>query len=361
MKHRKAMSLLIVTLCALLCHIDIADAWLPRRNRGAANANARALRLVGSGATLPFPLYSAWFRNFGQQNAGVTVDFQAKGSGAGIQDLINRTVDFAASDAAMTPEQMSQVEGGAVLLPMTAGEIVIAYNLPGQPKDLKLPRSVYPEIFLGRITHWNDPAIVAANPDLTLPNLPITVVRRSDSSGTTFVFSKHLAAVSPAFNEQVGVGTTVRWPQSNRIIGAPRNNGVTATIRQTPGAIGYIEFNHAKLAGANWALLENKAGKFVAAGSEGGSAALAGANFSPDLIAWVEDPPEPDAYPIASFTWMLFFQRQDPRRAEYLRRVVNFGLTEGQKIAEGMGFIPLPPNVIEKVKAASAKIGSVAP
>ncbi len=141
----------------------------------------------------------------------------------------------------------------------------------------------------------------------------------------------------------------------------PRNNGVTATIRQTPGAIGYIEFNHAKLARANWALLENKAGKYIAPGSEGGAAALAGANFSPDLIAWVEDPPEPDAYPIASFTWMLFFQRQDPRRAEYLRKVVDFGLTEGQKIADDMGFIPLPPNVVEKVKAASAKIGSVAP
>jgi phosphate transport system substrate-binding protein len=361
MRDQIGKSLLIITICALLSHIDIANAWIPRRNNGSANANARVLRLIGSGATLPFPLYSAWFRNFGRQTPGVTVDFQAKGSGAGIQDLINRTVDFAASDAAMTPEQMNKVNGGAVLLPMTAGEIVLAYNLPGEPKDLKLPRSVYPDIFLGKIIHWNDPAIVAANPNLTLPNLPITVVRRSDSSGTTFVFSKHLAAVSPAFNEQVGVGTTVRWPQSNRIIGAPRNNGVTATIRQTPGAIGYIEFNHAKLARANWALLENKAGNYIAPGSEGGAAALAGANFSPDLIAWVEDPPEPDAYPIASFTWMLFFQRQDPRRAEYLRKVVNFGLTEGQKIADDMGFIPLPPNVVEKVKAASARIGSVAP
>ena len=139
---------------------------------------------------------------------GVTVDYQAKGSGAGIQDLINKTVDFAASDAAMTPEQIAKVADGVVLLPMTAGEIVLAYNLPGQPKDLKLPRDVYPDIFAGKITNWDDPRIVAANPDIKLPDLPITVVRRSDSSGTTFVFTKHLSAISPAFKEQVGSGTT---------------------------------------------------------------------------------------------------------------------------------------------------------
>ncbi len=319
-------------------------------------ASADDLRLVGSGASFPFPLYSTWFKAFSKQTNGVTVDYQAKGSGAGIQDLINNTVDFAASDAAMTPEQIAKVDKGVVLLPMTAGEIVLAYNLPDKPKDLKLPRDVYPDIFLGKITRWNDPRIAAANPGISFPDLPITVVRRSDSSGTTFVFTKHLAAISPEFKEKVGQGTTVNWPASDKIVAAPKNDGVTATIKQTPGAIGYIEWGYAKLTKADVALLQNKSGKYVAAGGEGGPLALASAEFPPDLIVWVDDPTDPGAYPIASFTWQLFYQKQDPQKADYLRKLVAYGLTEGQKIADSMGYIPLPPSVVEKVKAASAKI-----
>jgi phosphate transport system substrate-binding protein len=319
-------------------------------------AGAADMRLVGSGASFPFPIYSAWFKSFSKQTQGVTIDYQAKGSGAGIQDLINNTVDFAASDAAMAPEQIAKVTNGVVLLPMTAGEIVLAYNLPGQPKNLKLPRDVYPDIFLGKITRWADPRIVAANPDIKLPDLPITVVRRSDSSGTNFVLTKHLSAISPAFKETVGQGTTVNWPQSDKIVAAPKNDGVTATIKQTPGAIGYIEWGYAKLTKADVALVQNKAGNYVAAGGEGGAVALSGADFPPDLIAWVDDPPEPEAYPIASFTWMLFYQRQDAQKAEYLRKMINYGLSDGQKISDAMGYIPLPSNVVEKVRAASAKI-----
>ncbi|WP_245257436.1 phosphate ABC transporter substrate-binding protein PstS [Methylocapsa acidiphila] len=322
----------------------------------AAPATADDLRLVGSGASFPFPIYSAWFKDFSKKTKGVSVDYQAKGSGAGIQDLINQTVDFAASDAAMTPAEIAKVQNGVVLLPMTAGEIVLAYNLPGQPKNLKLPRDVYPDIFLGKITRWNDPRIAAANPEIKLPDLPITVVRRSDASGTTFVFTKHLAAVSPEFKEKVGQGTNVQWPQSDKIVAAPKNDGVTATIKQTPGAIGYIEYGYAKLTKADIALLQNKAGNYVAAGGEGGAIALSGAEFPPDLIVWIDDPAQPKAYPIASFTWMLFYQKQDAQKAGYLRQLVAYGLTEGQKIADSMGYIPLPANVIEKVKAASAKI-----
>ncbi len=321
-----------------------------------SQASAADLRLVGSGASFPFPIYSTWFKAFSKQTNGVTVDYQAKGSGAGIQDLINNTVDFAASDAAMTPEQIAKVDKGVVLLPMTAGEIVLAYNLPGQPTGLKLPRDVYPDIFLGKITRWNDPRIAAANPGITFPDLPITVVRRSDSSGTNFVFTKHLSAISPAFKEQVGFGTTVNWPSSDKIVAAPKNDGVTATIKQTPGAIGYIEWGYAKLTKANVALLQNKSGKYVAAGGEGGALALASADFPTDLIVWVDDPTDPGAYPIASFTWQLFYQKQDPQKADYLRKLVDYQLTEGQKIADSMGYIPLPPSVVEKVKAASAKI-----
>lgn len=321
-----------------------------------SQANSEDLRLIGSGASFPFPIYSAWFKDFSKKTSGVTVDYQAKGSGAGIQDLINKTVDFAASDAAMKPEEIAKVADGVVLLPMTAGEIVLAYNLPGQPKNLKLPRDVYPDIFLGKITSWSDPRIAAANPELKLPNLPITVVRRSDSSGTTFVFTKHLSAISPAFKEQVGTGTNVQWPQSDKIVAAPKNDGVTATVKQTPGAIGYIEYGYAKLTKADIALVQNKAGKYVPAGGKGGAIALATAEFPPDLIVWVDDPTAAEAYPIVSFTWMLFYQKQDPAKAEVLRKLVAYGLTDGQKIADSMGYIPLPSSVIEKVKAASAKI-----
>ncbi len=321
-----------------------------------SQANADDLRMVGSGASFPFPLYSTWFKAFSKKTNGVTVDYQAKGSGAGIQDLINNTVDFAASDAAMTPEQIAKVDRGVVLLPMTAGEIVLAFNLPDKPKELKLPRDVYPDIFLGKITRWSDPRIAAANPGVKFPDLPITVVRRSDSSGTTFVFTKHLAAISPEFKEQVGQGTTVNWPASDKIVAAPKNDGVTATIKQTPGAIGYIEWGYAKLTKADVAILQNKSGKYVAAGGEGGALALASAQFPPDLIVWVDDPTDPGAYPIASFTWQLFYQKQDPQKAKFLRELVDYELTEGQKISDSMGYIPLPASVIEKVKAASAKI-----
>src|SRR5262245_36140994 len=176
-----------------------------------AHASAQQVRLVGPGQTVPFPIYATWFKGVGKVSNGITGDYQGKGSGAGIQDLINKTVDFAASDSAMTDEQIAKVPQGVQLLPMTAGEIVLAYNLPGV-KELRLPRDVYPAIFLGKITKWNDPKLAAANPDAKLPDLQITVVRRADSSGTTFVFTDHLSAISPEWKKSLGSGNTVNWP-----------------------------------------------------------------------------------------------------------------------------------------------------
>jgi phosphate transport system substrate-binding protein len=324
---------------------------------GSGAARADDLRLIGSGASFPFPIYSAWLKDFSKKTPGVTVDYQAKGSGAGIQDFINKTVDFAASDAAMKDEEIARVEGGAVLLPLTAGEIVLAYNLPGKPKDLKLTRSAYVGIFSGAITKWNDPAIAAANPGVALPDLPITVVLRSDSSGTTFVFTQHLATVSETFKKEIGVGTTVQWPKSAKFVAAPKNDGVTATIKQTPGSIGYIEYGYAKLTRADTAALENKAGAFVSPGEASGKAALASAQpKGNDLRMWIPDPEGAEAYPIASFTWMLFYKSQDPKKAETLRKLVEYGLTDGQKIADSMGYIPLPASVVEHVRASAAQI-----
>ncbi|UQY34228.1 phosphate ABC transporter substrate-binding protein PstS [Pseudomonas fulva] len=318
---------------------------------------AENLRLTGSGASFPAPIYLTWFKDFSKNTPGVTVDYQSKGSGAGVQDFLNKTVDFAASDSAMKEEDIAKVPEGVQMLPMTAGEIVLAYNLPGNPKGVKLPRDVYSNIFLGKITQWNDPQIVAANPDLELPDLPITVVVRADSSGTTAVFTKHLSAINGEFNKQLGEGNTVNWPASDKFIKSPKNDGVTATVRQTPGSIGYIEYGFAKLAKVDFAVLENKAGEYVVPNAESGAEALAAVKMPENLVAWLPDPDGAKSYPITTYTWMIF--RKDngnPAKAKALRDMVEYSLTEGQKIADSMGYIPLPQSVIDQVRKASANI-----
>ncbi len=314
------------------------------------------VRLIGSGASFPFPIYASWFKDFSRKSGGITVDYQAKGSGAGVQDLINQTVDFAGSDSAMTDEQIAKVASGVQLLPLTAGEVVLAYNLPGV-KDLKLSREVYPAIFLGQITKWNDPKIKAANPGANLPDLGITVVRRADSSGTTFVFTNHLSAISPEWKKTIGAGNSVNWPSSDKIVAAPKNDGVTATVKQTTGAIGYIEYSYAKLAKVEDAMLQNKAGQYVAAGGEGGAEALLNAKLPADMRLWLPDPEGAKAYPITSYTWMLFYkQYSDPAKAAALRQLVEYCLTDGQKMSAQMGYIPLPASVIAEVRKAVGNI-----
>lgn len=321
-----------------------------------SQASADQVRLTGSGASFPYPLYSTWFQMYNKVNKNVLINYQSKGSGAGIKDLINQTVDFAASDAAMSDEEIAQVKNGVVMLPMTAGTIVLAYNLPGNPK-IKLSREVYPKIFLAEIKKWNDPLIVKDNPDAKLPDMDITVVRRSDSSGTTYVFTKHLSEISEAWKNGPGTGKTVNWANSNKIVAAPQNDGITATIRQTPGAIGYIEYGYAKLIKIPMAALQNRAGKFVEPTAESGAAALATAELPPDMRVWLPDPKGDGSYPIATYTWMLFYGKyEDPEKAKTLRSVVEFCLTEGQKVSDKMGFIPLPDNVVAAVRTASADI-----
>lgn len=318
---------------------------------------AESVRLTGSGASFPAPIYLTWFKDFSKNTPGVTVDYQSKGSGAGVQDFLNKTVDFAASDSAMSDADIAKVAEGVQLLPMTAGEIVLAYNLPGNPKGVKLPRDVYSNIFLGKITKWNDPQIAAANPELKLPDLPITVVVRADSSGTTAVFTKHLSAINADFKKELGEGNTVNWPGSDKFIKSPKNDGVTATVRQTPGSIGYIEYGFAKLAKVDFAVLENKAGQYVVPNAESGAEALAAVNMPENLVAWLPDPDGAKSYPITTYTWMIF--RKDngnPAKAKALRDMVEYSLTEGQKIADSMGYIPLPQSVIDQVRKASANI-----
>jgi len=318
---------------------------------------ADGVKLRGSGASFPFPLYGLWFKEYGKIHKDVIIDYQAKGSGAGIKDFMNKTVDFAASDAAMTDEEMAAVDVGVQLLPMTAGTIVLSYNLPGGPKDVKLSREAYTKIFLGQVTKWNDPVITKANPGATLPDTGITVVRRADSSGTTFVFTQHLSALSAAWKNDPGTGTNVNWPSSDKFIAAPKNDGVAATIKQTPGAIGYVEYGFAKNGKLDMAWLENKAGKFVEPTIESGQAALAGVQLPADLRAWLPDPDGDTAYPIVSYTWMLFYRKySDPKMAETIREVVKYCLTEGQKISSKAGYLPLPASVVAVVEKAANNI-----
>ena len=316
---------------------------------------ASAVTLQGAGASFPAPLYNKWFKEYSAAHQSVLVDYQSVGSGSGVKSVVDRTVDFGASDAAMKPEDMAKVDGGVQLFPMTAGSIVLAYNVQGV-NALKLPRAVYPAIFLGKVTRWNDPAIALANPGIKLPDLPINVVVRADSSGTSFVFSKHLSAVSDDFNKAVGANTMPNWPVGTKSKG---NEGVTASIKSTPGSIGYIEYGYAKSQQMPMAVPENKSGKYVAATTESGQAALASATLPADMIVWASDPEVPEAYPIVTYTWLICYKNYpDKNKLQAMRDLLTFGLTEGQKDAESLGYIPLPASVVAKATDAIQHLGT---
>jgi phosphate transport system substrate-binding protein len=260
------------------------------KNSSERSSGGGLVKLQGSGASFPAPLYARWFKEYSSKSEAVRVDYQAKGSGGGIKDFTEHTVDFGASDAAMNDAEIAAVKEPVVMLPMTAGSIVLSYNLPEVKAPLKLSRDAYSKIFLGKITSWDDPAIAATNEGVTLPKTPITVARRADSSGTTFVFTNHLSAVSAEFKDGPGVGKTVNWPQSDKFIAAPKNDGVTTIIKQTPGAIGYIEYGFAEQSKLPMAVLENKAGKYVEATLENAQTSLASVEMPEDLRAWIPDP-----------------------------------------------------------------------
>src|SRR5271167_2012024 len=308
-----------------------------------------SVKLQGAGASFPAPLYQKWFKEYSGAHPSVQVDYQSVGSGSGVKSFMDKTVDFAASDAAMKPEDMATVQGGVQLLPMTAGSIVLAYDLKDVP-NLRLPREAYAGIFTGKVTRWNDPLIVKANPDAKLPDLPINVIVRADSSGTTFVFTKHLAAISPEFQKAIGVNNMPNWPIGTRSKG---NEGVTASIMTTPGAIGYVEYGYAHSQNLTTAILQNKSGNYVAATTASAEAALASAQMPPDFIAWVSDPEAKDAYPIVTYTWMILYKKYDNKeKLDALKGLITYSLTDGQKDSESLGYVPLPEGVASQAKAA---------
>jgi phosphate transport system substrate-binding protein len=308
-----------------------------------------ATQLNGAGSTFVAPIYQRWGQDYNTLHSDVQVNYQSLGSGAGVKQFMAGTVDFGASDAAMSDDEIAKVPAGVVLLPMTAGSIVLAYNLPGVT-DLRLSREAYTGIFLGKVTNWNDPLIAKNNPGVALPDMPIAVAYRSDGSGTTFVFAKHLAAISPEFKQTVGEGKQVTWPVG---VGGKGNEGVTALIKQSPGTIGYVEYGYATHTSLSFATLQNKSGAFVKATPASGAATLASVDLPANLRIWPADPSGADNYPITTFSWVMV-DKNFPDKAKWavLKAWLEYDLTDGQKVANDLGYIPLPPSVVEKVKKA---------
>jgi phosphate transport system substrate-binding protein len=316
-------------------------------------AKAETITLQGSGASFPAPLYSRWFKEFGEKNPGIRVNYQATGSGAGVKAFIAGQTDFGASDAAMTDAEIKEAKDNVILFPVTAGSIVLAYNLEGVT-DLKLTRDAYVGIFLGTIKTWNDPKIAASNPGVKLPAKNITPVHRSDGSGTTFVFTQHLAAINEKWKSGPGSGTSVEWPGG---VAGKKNDGVTALITQTPGSIGYIEYGFAISSKQPMAALENKAGKFIAPTLASATSALKGVELPEDMRAWVTDPAGDDVYPIVTYTWLLTKKKyDDAAKGAAIKQLLKWCLSDGQKLSESLQYVALPEAVAERVNKAADQV-----
>jgi phosphate transport system substrate-binding protein len=301
------------------------------------------IKINGAGASFPAPLYQRWFVEYNKADKNVQVNYQSVGSGAGVKQFISGTVDFGASDVAMTDDEIKQVGNGVVLLPVTAGSIVIAYNNKDVP-NLKLSRQQLVDVFLGKIKDWKQLG--------SSKSKPIKVVHRSDGSGTTGVFTKHLSAISSEWKGKVGEGKTVQWPTG---IGAKGNEGVTATILQTDGSIGYIEYGYAKNNNLKTAQLQNKAGSYVSADLKSASETLSKVTLPSNLRAFIADPDGAGSYPIVTYSWILAYQKySNAETANTLKKVLNWCVskTGGQKYSAQLGYIPLPDNVITKVNSA---------
>lgn len=310
--------------------------------------------LNGAGATFPAPLYQRWFSEYSQRHPEVRPSYQPIGSDAGVQQFVTGTVDFGASDVGMTSEEVAQVKRGVLFVPMTAGSIVLGYNLPDVKQGLKLSREAYTGIFLGEITNWNDPKIAQTNPGVGLPNQAINVVYRADGSGTTAIFTQHLSAINPRWENGPGSGTSIEWPVGT---GTKGNEGVTAQILLTEGAIGYIEYVYAKQNKIATAALENRAGSYIEANPESTTKALAEVELPDSFLGFVPDPEGAQSYPIVTYTWLLAYQKyDDPEKAKALANLLKWGLTEGQKYSEELGYIPLSPALVTRVEAAVEKL-----
>ena len=320
----------------------------------AAPTGAQTL-INGAGATFPYPIYSKWFDAYTKVDPEARFNYQSIGSGGGIKQISSRTVDFGASDGPMTDEQLKGAPGELFHIPTVLGADVATYNLPGSPK-LKFTPDVLADIFLGKISKWNDPRLAAENPGVSLPSTPIVVVHRSDGSGTTYIWVDYLSKVSPEWQQKVGRGTSVNWPVG---LGGKGNEGVAGQVKSTPGALGYVELAYAVQNKLPVGLVKNAAGKFVEPTIESTTAAAASAarTMPADFRVSLTNPSGDDAYPIASFTWLLVYKEQ-PNEIKG-RAIVKFlwwMSHEGQKMAPDLHYAPLPAPIVKQIEAKIKEI-----
>jgi phosphate transport system substrate-binding protein len=313
----------------------------------ATASGAQAQNLTGAGATFPAPLYQRWFQEFGQQNS-VQINYQPIGSGGGIKAITAKSVDFGASDAPMSAQELAAAPG-IIHIPTVAGAVCVAYNLPGVQSGLKLTGDVIADIFLSKITRWNDPQITKLNPGVNLPATNIAAFHRSDGSGTTNIFTTYLSEVSSDWKSEVGAGKSVRW---TRGLGGKGNPGVAALIKQTEGGVGYIELNYAIKNNIPYATVKNAAGKFIAPTVESTTQAAQGATLPADFRKVITNTSDPEGYPITGFTYLLVYPNSKPE----LKKFLTWALTDGQKEASALYYAPLPANVQKRALAAVAKI-----
>ncbi len=311
--------------------------------------------LNGAGATFPNPIYSKWFSEYHNLHPDIQMNYQSLGSGAGIHQVTEGTVDFGASDMPMTDGQLTEAQSKRntriLNFPAVLGAVVPAYNIPGVSGEVKFTPDALAGIFLGTITKWNDKAITSVNPGVNFPDKPVIVIHRSDGSGTTFIWTDYLSKVSADWKSKVGSNTSVQWPIG---LGGKGNEGVAGSIRQLPGAIGYIELIYAVQNNIAYGSVRNAAGSFVKASLEGVTAAAASAPQMPaDFRVSITNAPGKDAYPISSFTWLLVpEQSKDAAKGKILADFLNWMVTDGQKLTAALTYAPLPPGVVQKEKEA---------
>lgn len=318
---------------------------------GEVQATSRRL-INGAGATFPYPIYNKWFSEFRRVDPTVSINYQSIGSGGGIRQLLDRTVDFGASDAPMTDSEMKKADSPVLHIPTVLGAVVISYNLPGVKKTLRLTPEVLTSIYLGEITKWSDPSIAKLNPDIDFPqSLYIMVVHRSDGSGTTAVFTDYLSKVSPVWKQSVGAGKAVRWPTG---IGGKGNEGVSGMIKQSRGAIGYIERAYAETNHLPLAQIKNQSGQYVGPTTRSVTAAASGAlgRMPTDFRISITNAEGKDAYPIAAFTYLLIYRSMEKEKGKKMVSFLNWALSDGQKMVEDLYYSPLPKTLAEKVQRA---------
>jgi phosphate transport system substrate-binding protein len=321
----------------------------------AATAPAQLL-LNGAGATFPYPMYSKWFNVYTQVDPSVRFNYQSIGSGGGIKQITEQTVDFGASDGPMTDEQLKAAPGHIMHFPTVMGAVVLTYNVAGLSTGLKLTPEAIAGIYLGKITKWNDPELTAANPGLTLPAQDIIVVHRSDGSGTTYIFTDYLSKVSKTWESKVGRGTSVNWPVG---LGGKGNEGVTGLVKQTPFSIGYVELIYATSNNLPYADVKNQAGVFVKPSLESVTAAAAGVapSMPADFRVSITNAPGNASYPISGMTWLLVYEKQkNPEKGKKLVQFLGWMMHDGQKYAPELGYAPLPKEVLAKEEAALGKV-----